>query len=338
MKRFYTYITFLVMLISIVITAGCSAGKLAVAQTANDSPQVCTAPPSVNALPTQTPPAKTPATVMGSNWDVVLDMTITHPVNMVGFLDNNFGVTVGYAGEIHYSNDGGKTWPQAQNSSMCRFCLDIVDSQTIWSGGNGNHVRLSKDGGKTWTAVTDINLGGLHSNISFVDDTTGWVATLYKLASTSDGGKTWKEITRPEGSSGIAAISLRTPKDGYLLSPDGLLYITADGGATWSKQDLKLADLKIADIKKQPKLSKNTLAVADISFNDDKNGTVVLIGMLPGDGYRAWCLTTNDGGATWKSALIPKPSFLPSKLFLTKDGMYLTLSSSTNQTVVLKRK
>lgn len=336
MKRFIPYIIVFVLLLSAGMTASCSAAKPA-SQNTND----CTQPPAVaqsaNPLPTQAPPAATPAAAP-SNWDTVLNIAIAHPTNILGFLNEKLGITVGYGGEIHYSNDGGQTWPNAVNTSACRFCLDIVNSQLAWCGGNSQNVRVSRDGGKTWTAVTDIDLGGLHSNISFLDDKTGWISTLSRYACTTDGGKTWKELKLPEGATSIAALSLRTPKDGYLLTLDGLLFTTADGGATWSKQDLGFAKLKIADSRKQPKLYNNVLAVADISFTDEKNGSVVFTGIVPGEGCHTWCMTTTDSGATWKTEEIPAPSFTPAKLFLSKDGKYLTLSSSTNQTVLLKRK
>lgn len=335
MKRFCPYIILAVFLLSVAVTAGCSAATPA-GQTADIGTQTSETIDSVSKSPAETSPDQTPAAA-GSGWDVVLTMAISQPANMVGFLNEKQGITVGYAGEIHYTDDGGQTWPQAENNSLCRFCLDIVDSNIVWSGGNGNNVRMSNDGGKTWNAVTDIDLGGAHTNISFVDNTTGWIASLNKLAATADGGKTWKELVVPDGASGIAAICLRTPKDGYLLAHNGLFFITADGGATWSKQDLGFANYKIADQKKQPSLYKTNNALADISFTDEKSGTIVFIGLIPGEGNHAWCLTTADGGETWKSEMIPQTGFSPNKLFLSKDGKYLTLCSNTNQTVVLKR-
>jgi photosystem II stability/assembly factor-like uncharacterized protein len=82
-------------------------------------------------------------------WQVVETASFSHPVYYGGFMDESFGITVGYTGEIHYITDGGVNWPQAQNPSMCRFGLDIVDSQTAWNCGNGGHVHVSIDGGKT---------------------------------------------------------------------------------------------------------------------------------------------------------------------------------------------
>lgn len=272
-----------------------------------------------------------------SVWTPVLECKIKHQTYMVGFINENFGITVGAHGEIHYSGDGGQTWPGGENNSLCRYCLDIVDENTAWCGGNGNNVRVTGDGGKTWTAVSDINLDTSHSNITFVDATTGWIASFSKLAGTSDGGKTWTDIPLPEGAEGIAAICLRTPEEGYLLSRNGMLYKTADGGSTWSSRDLEFKNYGIIDLKKQPKLNSNNPTNADLSFADENNGTIVFIGLTK-QGYKTWCLITDDGGVTWKSESIPKPGFTPSKVYISDDGQYLTLSDGSNNAAVLKKK
>jgi photosystem II stability/assembly factor-like uncharacterized protein len=193
-----------------------------------------------------------------TGWAPVLECKITLPAYFVGFLNEDFGIALGAKGEINYTGDGGQTWTEGANGLKWRYCLDIVDENTAWSGGYGGSVYTSGDGGKTWTRVSDINLVIDHHNIDFVDDTTGWVATRLRLAGTRDGGQIWTEIPLPEGADGVAAICLRTPENGYLLSRDGMLYFTADGGATWSGRDLGFKDYDIIDLQKQPKLDKSS--------------------------------------------------------------------------------
>jgi photosystem II stability/assembly factor-like uncharacterized protein len=337
---------FLCIMIAVVLTAtfmlgGCSFGKTADSASASNennaiSEEASEPTSEAEATPTAVP-AESSAT-LATDWSVVVDNQITHPSNIAGFPNDKFGITVGPSGEIHYTDDGGKTWPRAKNNSLCRFSLDIVDENLIWCGGNGGNVRVSKDGGKTWSAVTDIVLGGMHSNIDFVDDTTGWIASALKLAATTDGGKTWTELTLPEKTKGIAAVCLRTPKDGYLLYNNGLFFTTKDGGATWSKQDLGFDQYEITDSKNQPGLYKSNMAPADISFTDENNGTIVFTGAMPGKGGKTWCLTTTDGGKTWTSELFaPIDGFLAARVFLSGDGKYLTLGANNNRIIVFKR-
>ncbi len=322
MKRRSTFALIALFLLALVLSGCSDAGGPA--EAALDGEDTAEAPAD-----TQENPA---------GWAVALDFEISHATNMCGFLNEDFGITVGYAGEAHYTNDGAKKWPPASNNSMCLFALDIVDSKTAWAAGNGNDVRMTSNGGSTWGRRQDAEIGTRHSFIDFVDDKNGWVANLSKLAATSDGANTWEEITLPEKADSIAAICLRTPECGYLMTRGGLLFTTVDGGASWTEQDLDFSQYNISDNKGNiGVLNKKDIALADISFADENNGTIVFSGMIPGEGIITVCLITADGGKTWKPVPMPDVGFPVKKVFLTSDGQYLTLGSDSNQTAVLKR-
>jgi len=323
------------ILCAMLLTAGCAGPS----ESTGDSPGGAEETAAVEATPEPTlEPTPEPTPAPDPEWTVVNDLMVEHPSNIEGFLDENLGITAGYAGEVHYTVDGGRTWPRAENESMCRFCIDIMDENTAWTGGNGGNVRLTKDGGKTWTAVSDINLGSVHTHICFVDDSTGWVCNISGFASTSDGGATWTEMVKPEGAGDIAAINLRTASDGYLLTRDGLLFITNDGGQTWSEKDLGFEDLKLTDGKnKTGYLYKNSVSNAEIRFADENTGFVVVTGIVPGEGAKVFYLKTADGGDTWTvSDLQPIAGINPNSIFITKDGQWMTLSSAQKHIVVLR--
>lgn len=329
MKRIISFVVTAAFIIAAVLS-GCS--QPAAQPDMNTSDQADTTPETgEDSVPSS-------GDVAGASiWTNVLDFSISHETNLCGFLNEGFGVTVGYSGEVHYTGDGTKTWPRAENASMCLFALDFIDGNVAWAAGNGNNVRMSSDGGKTWAEKSSANIGSILSYIDFVDDKSGWVANLYGLEATSDGAQTWTEIALPENAKSIAAICLRTPECGYLMTHGGLLFTTADGGATWSEQDLKLADYNVADLKGNAGLTQKTVALADISFSSENDGTIVFAGMVPGQGFIVVCLVTADGGATWESQPVPDVGFTAKKVFLTSDGKYLTLGSDSNQTAVLKR-
>lgn len=272
-----------------------------------------------------------------SSWKKTGEVQITHQSNIAAFFSENQGVTVGYAGEIHTTEDGGKTWPEASNKSMCRFCVDYVDEKLVWCGGNGNEVCVSKDGGKTWKIAGYAKLGDIHTNIDFIDDTTGWVCTAKKLYATKDGAKTWTPVKLPENLDDIATIFLRTATEGYILTNKGLLFITTDGGATWAQKDIGLASYHIVNQKQEASLTKKNIAVSDMAFTDEKTGYIVISGNVSTGGNKVFYLKTTDGGSTWSAQEVQtEGGYLTSTVSLTADGKYLTLGNVSKKVLVFK--
>jgi photosystem II stability/assembly factor-like uncharacterized protein len=261
-------------------------------------------------------------------WQIVGTTSYRHAVQYGGFLNPSHGLTVGYAGEVHYTTDGGAKWPTSVNHSMCRFGLEIVDDQVAWHCGNGGHVRRSTDGGKTWEAVT--NFGANEPNhcryLSFLDENIGWAAAPAQLAATRDGGQTWQEITLPDGILMIVAIDLRTPQDGYLLGSSGKLYVTGDGGQSWTVQEPEF--MQDAFVGKMP----SPLAV--MRFIDDKHGLVVLPRGNADEGVYVWSAYTEDGGATWQQDQVLLEKGIPF-LYLARDGSTLTVLNTVSKEMTI---
>ena len=204
--------------------------------------------------------------------------------------------------------------------------MDIVDAQTIWQCGM-NNVSVSTDGGKTWKAIAD-KTGGMGCVISFADADTGWFGFGTGFQATRDGGKTWKELVLPANASKIAAISLRTPMDGYLVDADGVLHITKDGGKTWSSHSLGLEKPAIQGFVSGGFV--NEIPQAAVRFIDSNRGVVVL-GLSGRTGMIA--LRTSDGGKTWKEESIPAKFGAP---YISRDGKFLTVNKWGEGVTVLK--
>lgn len=250
-------------------------------------------------------------------WKVILQTKVTHQTSVAGFLNETFGITAGPHGEVHYSIDGGKTWPKAKNSSLCRYGLDILNESLAWTTGNGGHVRVSTDGGKNWQALSDLNIS---QYICFLDEKTGWVASQTKrLWATANGGQTWTELTPPQDAKSFVAMTLRTADDGYVLDKSGVLHTTRDGGQTWSSQSLGL---------KKKIFMTSRLPTAAMRFFDSDHGLIVL--SLKGN-KNIVATRTADGGNTWKQEHVPSTIGMP---FLTHDGTMLTVSFAGSITVL----
>jgi len=180
---------------------------------------------------------------------------------------------------------------------------------------------VSTDGAQNWQTVSRLAYGGDSPFISFLDTQTGWAASSEQLEATIDGGQTWVEIALPQEAATIAAITLRTAGDGYLLDNAGSLYITEDGGESWSLQTLGL-DTEI--------LTSLSIPLAAIRFFDADHGLIVLILMGEGD---VLAMRTADGGQTWEQESVPA-EFGP--LYLTHDGTILTVTGTGGQITVLR--
>lgn len=249
------------------------------------------------------------------DYEKVKTIEISQPTYIGGFNDLKYGITVGYAGEVHYSEDGGKTWPKGENTSYCRFGLDIVDKNISWNCGNSGHVRKTTDGGKTWVKVTDF--GKSEPNqcryLSFLDDTTGWIASPYILGATFDGGSTWETIILPDDMADILAINLLNEKIGFIVDTNGSLYKTNNGGNSFTKVDLNLGKFN------NQIYSTNAFV---FRFTDENTGTFFYYD--ENDSLK--CIYTDDGGKSFTKKNIPKTdAFGP--LYLSHDCKYLTVNS-----------
>jgi photosystem II stability/assembly factor-like uncharacterized protein len=269
--------------------------------------------PTVAVLPATVAPSTFPSlTPSVGPWKVIRQALYEQSVYQAGFLDDSFGIMVGYNGDVYYSADGGQNWSPGNNTSYCRFGLDIVDRQTAWTCGNGGHVRVSTDGGENWQAVT--NFGGSEPDhcryLSFLDARTGWAAAPQLLGVTTDGGTTWNTLALPTGIKDIAAIALRAVTEGYLLDTTGTIFVTTDGGQTWTAHSLGLAGNEELTIAYAP--------TAAMRFTDAQNGMVVFD--LNDSVFSA---RTTDGGQTWKREPVAITYQTPT-LYLAHDGLTLT--------------
>ncbi len=189
------------------------------------------------------------------------------------------------------------------------------------------NVSVSTDGGKTWKAIAE-KAGGMGCILSFADAKTGWLGFGNKFQMTSDGGATWKELALPAEVTKTAAVSLRTPTEGYLVDQDGVLHVTQDGGKTWSSRSLGLNAPGIKGFASGAFINETPQAA--VRFTDANHGLVVL-GLSGKTNMIA--LRTADGGKTWKEESLPAETGTP---YLSRDGKFLTVNQWGKGLTVLK--
>ena len=258
-----------------------------------------------------------------TQWSKVHMLPLTFPANLVGFFDDQFGLTVGYAGEIHQSLDGGNTWPRVHNNSACRFGLEIVDQQTAFHCGNLGQVGKTVDGGQNWTRIATFSGSEpAHARyLSFYDPEHGWIATPSKLGASENGGTSWTPVPLPKGMGKILAIARLDLQSGAVFDAAGVLWQTTDAGANWNKTQAVTDPFS------------NTVefaAVACLRLSDWAHATLVYYRL--GD-QPSWIVRqSSDGGKTWTDQAIEGPYANP---WLDRTAHFLTTTDSIKKEVTV---
>jgi len=191
------------------------------------------------------------------------------------------------------------------------------------------NLSVSTDGGKTWKAIAE-KAGGLGCILAFADAKTGWFGFGAKFQMTADGGATWQDLALPKDVTKVAAISLRTATEGYLIDADGILHITQDGGKTWSSKSLGLDHPGIMGFVSGGFV--NEIPQAAVRFLDAKHGLIVL-GLSGKTSMIA--LRTADGGKTWKEESVPAGLGAP---YISRDGRFLSVNQWNKGVTLLQYK
>lgn len=176
-----------------------------------------------------------------TSWKLVMDTVIEHPCfDAMGYNEDTI-LTVGYGGEIHYYESSDTTWPRSENGSLCRYGLDIVDGNIVYTCGNGSNITKSVDGGKTFVKKTNLDSRELCTMISFIDENTGIVASKNLLGITKDGAETWSTVELP-GKDDIICIKMKSADQFCYIDSKFTIYMTEDGGKTWETLPLNLPE------------------------------------------------------------------------------------------------
>lgn len=246
-----------------------------------------------------------------------------------GFLDATHVVTGGAAGRMSYSIDGAKTWLETNSASDCRYGIEIVNPQVIWTCGGATDVRKSVDGGRTWQVVAAFGNPRTITNpchsMSFLDDKTGWLANSNLFGTTNNGGTSWTMRELPQGANQVATIDTYAPGQGYLLDQDGRLFFSEDDGVHWRA----VGTLWMGPFK----MSASVYQLAAMRFTDLEHGLIVISPDDYGTNDPLIAFHTTDGGQTWTSELVPAPA---GPVYLSRTGNFLTVNTSVNQLTLLQ--
>lgn len=257
-------------------------------------------------------------------------------VTDVAFVSAEQGFAVSFHGAIYKTGDGGTTWHQVHRVDGARFEQVIfVGDQVGFAVGNkgcdpgpnceGPALLLrTTDGAKTWEAVEPDGITDQMrwrwpvQQFRFISASVGFATTdpamdtgaplLPQQGSgvlhTTDGGKTWRPLTLPEGARAHGG-SLRDAQHGAVITSSGGkhgILITADGGKTWRQ----------AYTSEVPLYTVQWVGEREAFA---AGGNVPKFGFMP----RQLLVKTSDGGQTWQEvyASVDKSSYELHGLHLT---------------------
>jgi photosystem II stability/assembly factor-like uncharacterized protein len=183
----------------------------------------------------------------GKNWQVISPDLTRHDTAKMGMSG------------IPYTNEG------AGGENYCTLAY-IAESPhekgVIWTGSDDGLVYLTKDGGANWVNVTPAGLPECLVNaieISPHDKSTVYIATTrYKwndlapgLYKSTDQGRTWTAINSGIPYGAYTRVVREDPvrKDLLFAGTETGLFVSYDGGAHWSRQQMGLPITPVTDLK-----------------------------------------------------------------------------------------
>lgn len=213
----------------------------------------------------------------------------TFPVRAISFQYYlSVGMLGGDSGSIAYTSDGGANWTSRSTHITDKDvnAISCLDDQNCFAVGNLNILKTA-DGGSTWTKTSTAtnNYGVLYyaSDSAFMFGATGGIyktvngGSLWALSNTGTSGESFYKMVTVPGEPGKFWLAGST---GY-QSGTGVIYYSADGGASWTSQTLPI--------------TSPIMSVAMVKDPDTGN----LVGYAVARGGQI--IKTTDGGANWES-------------------------------------
>ena len=178
-----------------------------------------------------------PAGLRGSSWK---SQEASAKSNLYGvyFSDSLKGCIAGDGGTILFTRDGGNTWNE-QSKGKWLMGLSFADENNGWAAGENGTIFHTKDGGESWI-IQETNSSTCFTDIYFINSSNGWAAggnvdTGEVFFYTKDGGNTWLSKKIPDVVY-LAGLHFTDGDRGWIVTYDGKILYTDDGGSTWEPQ------------------------------------------------------------------------------------------------------
>lgn len=219
----------------------------------------------------------------GTTWNPIFDDQPVYAIGCVtidpnnpnriwiGTGENNGGRHISFGDGVYLSEDGGASWKNMglkDSQHVGKIIVHPDDSNVImvasqgplWSSGGDRGFYRSEDGGATWektlgdeewTGVADAVIDPRNPDIVYAATwqrhrtVAGYLGggTESGIHKSTDGGKTWSELTNgiPSGIKGKIGLTISPQNPDYvyaaieLIRRSGGVFLTTDQGASWEK-------------------------------------------------------------------------------------------------------
>ncbi len=204
--------------------------------------------------------------------------------NDLYFADADHGWVVGRIGTAVVTDDGGDTWTPVTIDELDIRGVYFSDTQNGWVVGREGKFYASNDGGYSWEKQVFTGYPQMDDlfEVRFVNATEGFILGYHGVFVTEDGGNDWVNNWLPIVEyRGAWSMTVVDEKNAYLMgskwtdSDPELLYVTDDGGQTWSAVPGSNASI--------------LRGIVTIEFHDKQTGWA----------GGAAVMKTTDGGLTW---------------------------------------
>jgi photosystem II stability/assembly factor-like uncharacterized protein len=193
------------------------------------------------------------------------------------------------AGNLYRSADAGATWTQTFSTPgpapgfLSSGAPAFADALTGYCGFGAGFIIKTTDGGVSWTQIS----GGSGTNLLAMDRFANGdlvaVGEAGQVLTRAAGAAPWRMRTRL-GTADLVAVQVVGPQAVVAVGSDGVVYRSADAGATWAAASA----------------APPALTASELYFE------TALAGWVIGQGFNGAALFhTTDGGANWT----PVPDF-----------------------------
>lgn len=262
-------------------------------------------------------------------------------------IDENTWYFVGDKGYIIKTTDGGQTFNRVHipnNFDIYYSCFFKNANEGIVSGRTIGKFFRTTNGGTDWMTFTvpGVTTTQIYYDIFFINDLIGYAVGSNNInAKTTDGGATWTMLNGTGlGTSILYCTYFKTENNGFAGSGAGQLFITQNGGQSWTPITVGSTTAQIRDIWfKDANIGVLVNSVGEIFYTlngglnatdwtagvesclDDMNGVWCdSNGVFWAAGYSSDNVTTNignswsivkstDNGATWTQETFPALTF-----------------------------